>query len=345
MISLDASTLATALKTVRPAVNPRGQLPVLAGVKLHAEGGVLDLTATNLNLSITTSVPCTNADLDVVVPAQHLADFAARVDGALSLAEKTGQVIAEAGNARLELRTLSRTDWPKLPTVEGEPTVLTEDAIAVLARVTYAAATGKEAENRPTLGGVRLDGTFAVCTDSFRLARADLGVDLPDLTLPNAALQVILRDVAGPLEVVSDERNVKVTNLATSWTFRHLAETFPNYRQLIRTSSPETVTVERKALRDALGFAAINPDGFADLDVTAESITVSAEARDVGRSESSIDATSTYTGQIRFKAAFLTDALDACEEETVRIELVDALKPIQIEEDGFLSLLMPVRKP
>lgn len=341
VISLGASTLATALKTVRPAVNPRAHMPVLSGVHLHADGGVLDVSATNLDLTITTQMPCTKAALDVVVPIAHLADFVARAgEHPIKLTAKD-DLIAETDTSRLELRRLKREDWPQLPEVVGDPVVLDVDALALLGRVLHAAATGKTAENRPILGGVLFSETKAIATDSYRLAVADLGMDLPDVLLPAAALNVAIRECSGPIELVTSGSQVRITNLATSWTFRLIEVPYINWQQLLRDSSPFTVNVDRRAFLDALGISTLNTHRKVKVDVTPETATVTATEADLGTAETRVAVEAPGEMSIGFDAALLSEALDVLENDRVTIGMVDPHKPVLIHEGPLTLLLMP----
>lgn len=342
MISLDASTLATALKTVRPAVNSRGQLPVLAGVKLHAEGGVLDLTATNLDLTITTSMPCTNADLDVIVPLSHLADFAARAgDRPIKVTAKVGELIAETDTARLELRCLAMKDWPNLPEVIGEPVLLDADSIALIGRIVHAAATGKVADNRPALGGISLQGTKAVACDSYRLAVVDLGMELPDVLLPADSLGIVLRECSGAIELATSGHQVRLTNLATSWTFRLIEVPYFDWERMLRDKSPFPVVVNRRAMLDALAVASLNAHHKVAVQIMPELATVTATESDLGAAEARVAVEAPGDLLIGFDADLLRDAFEALADERATVGCVDPYKPVLIHEGPLTLLVMP----
>ena len=71
--------LVAALGTVARAVSSRGSVQVLAGVLLHAENGTLQLAATDMELSLRTSIPAdVHAEGAVVVPGKLLSDLARR---------------------------------------------------------------------------------------------------------------------------------------------------------------------------------------------------------------------------------------------------------------------------
>ena len=74
-MNIDAGALASGLRTVLPATKA-GHLPVLKGVLLETTGDRLHLTATDLDMTITTEVEAGGASLTAVVPGALLAAWA-----------------------------------------------------------------------------------------------------------------------------------------------------------------------------------------------------------------------------------------------------------------------------
>ncbi|MFC7612469.1 DNA polymerase III subunit beta [Actinokineospora soli] len=78
--------LARALSTVAATASRDDTLPVFAGVRLRAEDDALVLRATDRYRMAIAHVPATVADLDVLVPAQLLAEVAKQATGDVTLA-------------------------------------------------------------------------------------------------------------------------------------------------------------------------------------------------------------------------------------------------------------------
>ena len=72
-ITIDQSVLASGLAHVQSAVSNRPTIPVLSNLLLKAENGQLSITATDLDLSISTSIDCTvEEEGSTTLPAKKL---------------------------------------------------------------------------------------------------------------------------------------------------------------------------------------------------------------------------------------------------------------------------------
>ncbi len=75
-VSCLQQNLSRALAIVGRAVATRSNLPVLQNVKIATEEGMLVLTATNLDIAITTRVGAqVQAEGEITIPARLLSDF------------------------------------------------------------------------------------------------------------------------------------------------------------------------------------------------------------------------------------------------------------------------------
>jgi DNA polymerase-3 subunit beta len=76
-------------------------------------------------------------------------------------------------------------------------------------------------------------------------------------------------------------------------------------------------------------------------------LTVSAQSQDIGETVESLPAA--YTGEpleIGFNAEFLSDGIDSVTGDTVRLKLINPLRPGLItspDDDSFWYLIMPIR--
>ena len=131
---------------------------------------------------------------------------------------------------------------------------------------------------------------------------------------------------------------------------------FPNYKQVIPSSSQTTVIVQRdellKATRLASYFArdAATVVRFEIAPAGSAPLVVSATAAEVGDNTGRIDAT--VQGQptaIAFNSRFVQDALASLTAPEIKLELGGPLAPgvikITEDEDTYLHVVMPLRIP
>jgi DNA polymerase-3 subunit beta len=138
---------------------------VLQGVLLRAEGGRLQLAATDMELSLRAWLDAEVAEEGaVVVPGRLLGDIARLLpEGSVALMAKPdeGAVAVECGSASYRLQTYSVEDFPRLPEVDTVQTS-SVDAAALLDTIGQLAQ-AKRGRSSPRLQpGRALDGAISV---------------------------------------------------------------------------------------------------------------------------------------------------------------------------------------
>ena len=138
---------------------------------------------------------------------------------------------------------------------------------------------------------------------------------------------------------------------STRLTTRLIEGEFPNYRQLIPASHPNTLTVEREPLLEAIRRVKILAKDATPvrLQLGGETLRLTAITQDVGNASEELDAQ--YDGSeltVAFNPDYLAAGVEACSGDAVTLSTMDALKPAVVRGVGhedYLYLLMPVRVP
>jgi DNA polymerase-3 subunit beta len=216
------------------------------------------------------------------------------------------------------------------------------------------AASGDDA--RPTLTGVLFEANDEdlrlVATDSYRLAVRDVpGVVAQESKLvPYRALRELGRTVgSGQMEVALGERDASFVTDRGRLTVRIIDSTFPNYRQLLPEGHTNRLTVDKAALLEAVGRAALVAEDHIPVRLAMHSggVELSVIRQEVGEAIEHLEGE--YTGEdvtIAFNTRYLTDGVKAVDDEQVVIDTSDPLKPGLIHGANsmdFRYLLMPVR--
>ena len=359
----ERDVLVEALSTAGRAVAGRsGALPVLGGIRLSVSGGVLQVTGTDLDLTITVEAGVTGgADGVVVAPGRLVTDIVRALEpGAVSLESDDEELRIASGRSHFTVRTHPADDFPRLPAPSGDTVTLPGEGLADALKQVTRAASGED--SRPILTGVLMTaeegGLRMVATDSYRLAVRDvpgLGV-MPEgqkVLVPSRALNELLRLLGGDpgeitLRLGSHDATFGLPGV--SLTTRLIEGEFPNYRQLIPSNYPNRLMVGREALLDAvrrvklLARDATTPVRIA-LRPTGIELTVI--TTDWGTATEDVDAK--YEGAemtVAFNPNYLIDGVEAITGEEVVLDTLDALKPATLrptEGDDYLYLLMPVR--
>ena len=354
-------------------VSTRTTLPILSNVLLRTEAGRLKLTATNLEVGINCWVAAKVEDEgSITVPAKLFTDFASALPPGpieLSLNVRTKTVHIKSGPFEANLKGLDAEDFPLIPGIPEKATTRMSQSVLrrMVREVAFVAATD---DSRPVLTGVltTLDGDEMVmaAADPYRLSvrRGPLlspVAERLEAIIPAKSLfevERVLEDVDDPVEiyVTPNKSQIIFHTEDVDLVSRIIEGQFPNYKQVIPSSSQTTVIVQRdellKATRLASYFArdAANIVRF-QIDPTSDTpLVVSATAAEVGDNTGRIEAS--VQGQpttIAFNSRFVQDALTSLTAPEIKLELGGPLAPgvIKVTEDenAYLHVVMPLRIP
>ena len=359
----EREALAEALSTAgRAATGRTGALPVLSGLRLELVGDRLSITGTDLDLTIQLTLAVGgDGDGGVVLPARLVADIVRSMGaGKVEVSVDGDEVNISGGRSQFSVRPLSLDDYPKLATPTTSSVTLPAAAVGEALRQVVRAASTDEA--RPILTGVLLTaengGLRMVATDSYRLAVRDLadhqvlGADQKVL-VPGRALNELQRLVGGGEELTMrlGDRDATFEVGETRLSTRLIEGEFPNYRQLIPASHPNTLTVEREPLLEAIRRVKILAKDATPvrLQMGGDTLRLTAITQDVGNASEELDAT--YEGTeltVAFNPEYFASGVEACSSDSITLSTLDSLKPAVIRgvgNDDYLYLLMPVRVP
>jgi DNA polymerase III subunit beta len=360
-ITCERDELVQRVGVVSRAVSTRSAVQVLAGVRLQVENGQLEAAATDMEVSLRTTVA---ADVDgegaVVVPGKLLADVVRLLpdrEVVIEHAADEGIVQVSSGSYSSRLNVYSAEDFPRLPSVDVP--LHEVDRASLLETVQRVARAASRDESRPVLTGilVRFEGTTLTmaATDSYRLSVKETELESagPELEaiIPARALAELARlgPEADTIQLGANE-NYVVFGAGDTWlTSRRIDGQFPNIRQLLPEAFEVEVDLPRSELFEVVRRAAVLAQRSPLRLAFAEGeLTISTQSQDVGETRESIPAP--YTGEpleIGFNAEFLRDGLDSFgqDAETVRLKLINPLRPglITTEGDAFWYLIMPIR--
>jgi DNA polymerase III subunit beta len=366
-ITCSREELVAKLGIVSRAVSTRGTVQVLSGILLSAEAGTLLLAATDMELSLRTTLDAeVEGDGAVVIPGKHLVDLARLLpESEVTIQYRPEEGVAQitSGSASYRLNTYGAEDFPRLPPVETQLHAIDRDAL--LETVERVARSASRDESRPVLTGilVRFEAgkLVMVATDSYRLSvkETELEAAAPELEaiIPARALQELAR-LSGfgggdTIELGVHENHVVfgATSPAggDAWlTTRRIDGQFPNYRQLLPESFEVELAIGRSELYDVVRRVAVLAlrNSPIRLRFTEGELTVSTQTQDVGEAKESLPVA--YTGEeflIGFNAEFLRDGVDSIKGDEVLLKLINPLRPaILVDPAGdFTYLIMPIR--
>jgi DNA polymerase-3 subunit beta len=360
-VSCPRDELARALGVVSRGVSTRTTVQILAGILLHASGGKLELAATDMELSLRTSLDAqVEGEGSVVVPGRLLLELARLLpDAEVAIEHKLEEAAVEirSGSASYRLHTYNAEDFPRLPEAAAAERheVDRETLLETVSRVSRSASRD---ESRPVLTGVlmRFDAGKLVmaATDSYRLSVKETSIEgtVPELEaiVPARALQELARIAQGGegIELGVHENQVIFATGDALLTTRRIDGQFPNYKQLVPETFDHELALPRDELLDVVRRVAVMAQRNSPLRLRFADgeLTVSAQTQDVGEARESLPVS--FGGEpleIGFNAEFLRDGVESIAGDQLRLKLISPLRPavLQGEDDDFLYLIMPIR--
>lgn len=364
--------LSRGLATVGRAVATRATLPVTQNVLLQTDQSRLKITATNLEIAISTWV---GAEVEhegaVTVPARMLTDFVnslpdERVD--IDLSDEPKGISLKCANFQARMNGTDAEEFPPIPSVtEGDMAKIPMDALrGALERVVFAAATE---ESRPVLTGVKVelsgDNIVLAAADGFRLAvnrgtlsnpvENPVGVIIPARTMNE--LHRLVGDRDGEIDLtVTEARSQALFRLDNVEIVSQLVQgTFPDYEKLIPASYGTRATINLQAFRQAVRAASIfarDGSGIIRLvlvpgeDGNPGTMTVSSHAEEMGDNEGRVEVSiEGDESKVAFNSKFLMDVLGVLGGDEVTLETTTPSSPGVLRSgahEGYVHVVMPM---
>lgn len=365
-LSIAKEHLIQGLQSVQNVVGSRTTLPILSNVLLVAADGKLELTATDLDVTIACSVPATvSRPGKTTVPVKRLFSIARELSAPeieLDIDDKAVMSI-RAGGSFFKINGLSGEEFPPVSGLKQSRAVsIPQETLKAMLRKTSFAASSDEA--RYVLNGIffslKEHKVTLVATDGRRLAMTDEEANVPveaqvDFIVPTKAINELNRLLSpgGSVEIRFSENQVAFT-MAKEGAPGILIQSklvdgnYPNYRQVIPGECQERITLSREELLAALRRAELmtsDKSNSVKLTFSRNLLSITANTPEVGESREEIAIN--HQGKdlaIAFNPTYLMDPLKALDEGEVAIELIDELSPGVIKTlKPFLYVIMPMR--
>ena len=374
--------LARGLGVVGRAVASRSTLPITQNVLLSSDQGMLRLSATNLEIAITTWIGAMiEEEGSITVPHRLVADLvnslpSDRVDLDLRGPDPDdpdagpGSVLhISCGRSRTHINGAAATDFPPIPQVDSgtatdiDPSVLRSG----IALVAFSAAAD---ESRPVLTGVelKLEDTSLVmaAADGFRLAvyTGQLSQPVADamkVIVPARTMQEVQRlasEQSAPVKVtLSPEKGQVMFKLEHVEIVSQLLQgAFPNYEQLIPERYETRAVIELDDLKRATQSAAVfarDGSNIVRLELAPQEdseggrLKVSARSEEVGDNldELDIEQLDGEDAKIAFNVRYLTDIVNVLGRGKVALEVTNSSSPgvfRPADSDRYVHVVMPM---
>ena len=374
--------LARGLGVVGRAVATRSTLPITQNVMLTSDQGMLRLSATNLEIAITTWIGAMiEEEGAITVPHRLVTDLvnslpSDRVDLDLRGPDSDdpgaggGSVLhISCGRSRTHINGAAADDFPPIPQVDSgfatniDPSVLRQG----IGLVAFSAASD---ESRPVLTGVELkleeSNLVMAAADGFRLAvytgqlsepvTEALKVIVPARTMQE--IQRLVSEQSAPVQVtLSPEKGQVMFKLEHVEVVSQLLQgSFPNYDQLIPERYETRAVMELDDLKRATQSAAVfarDGSNIVRLEMEPQEsgeggqLKVSARSEEVGDNldELDIDQMEGEDAKIAFNVRYLMEIVNVLGRGKVALEVTNSSSPgvfRPADSDRYVHVVMPM---
>ena len=365
-LTITKEQISHGLQSVQNVVSTRTTLPILSNVLLRADGNRLEMTATDLDVTITCSVEATiKKPGATTMPVKKLFGIVRELANPEIELETDDKNVTSlrSGSSFFKIRGLGAEEFPPPPKFkEDKKVVLPQEKIkGMLRKTSFAISTD---ESRYVLNGIYMmlkeHKLTMVATDGRRLALVDEEVDVSEKSQGEFIVPAKAVNELNRLLQDKGEIDIRYTDNQAAFALKDdkgfsvlivtklIEGSYPNYRQVIPGETKERIALAREEFMHALRRAEImtsDKQNSVKLNFTKNNLAITANSPDVGEARESLAIN--YKGKdmaIAFNPSYVIDPLNALTTDEVFLELIDELSPGVLKINGpFLYVVMPMR--
>jgi len=361
------NALLSELNLVQGVIEKKSTIPILSNILLEAAGSQVNITATDLDVSICCG--CAGSVIKegtATLSARRLFDIVRLLpedaDIGCSLLENDW-VELRSGSSLYKIVGLPKENFPSIPEGSGPSVTIPGNVLRAMIQRTMFAIT--QEESRYSLNGALLVLTpqeiRMVATDGHRLALVAKATDIPGVDTEIRALiprktlveiQKLIADEGMMIEFSRDENHLFFTAGGKRLVSRILAGQFPNYEMVIPRDNDKTLMASTRALSDGIRRAAVMSDEklrAIRLAISPGVLELTASSAEAGEAREVVPVE--YEGvsiEIGFNPIYVLDFLGACGVDSVSLSVRDAetqgmLRPGGSTDLDYRYIVMPMK--
>ena len=370
-VSRDA--LSDAVQWSARALPTRPPVPILAGVKLSAHDGVLELSTFDREVSARSEVPVElESPGQLLVSGKLLSDITRVLPNKdVVLESHDSQLTITCGNSSFNLSTMSLDDYPTFPELPKDQGKI--DATEFAAAIQQVVIASSKDEAVPLLTGVRIiiDGNkiTLLATDRYRLSMREIEWEPVDVDIQANILvkAKVLSDIAksmsgtGDIEIfLNDNEDQRSSLIGFSAGSRRATSVlmdgdYPDVMKLFPAEITLAYSCHRQELLEAVRRVSLVAERKTSIRLTFEdgSLQLDATQGDTASASESVQMfTDSENIRTAFNPQFLQEGLNVCDTDLVHFGFTDPKKAAVLQgqpgkdnepDPAFRYLLMPIQ--
>ncbi len=353
-----------------PLKSPR---PINTNIKIVLTTNSLELTGSNDDLAITTTIPFFKNDKEIIRDVRQgeilvsnyiITEIAKKIDGEELTFEVLDDNIARIKNDRsdFKLNCIDANDYPNLDfsTLNSVKIKLnTKEFVDGIQHVAFAAS---NKNNRLILTGINIKGNgekiSITATDGYRLAKKDFPLESEkfSITIPSKAMTEILRSIDSEesITININDRKAIFEIGDTLISTKLLNGDFPltdgiipkNFYYVLEANSNDLISALERV--NIFNINNNNDGNIVKLVMSENNVIFTCKSAQDGTSQDNLTLYK-YTGdrlEINLNSDFLIDAIRSLKSEDVIISFLGEMKPFSVsckDEPSIIHLITPVR--
>ena len=355
--------LVKAINTVSKAVSSRTTIPILKGILLEVKDGRLTLSASDLDLSIQTSIDVQSTEEGkAVVQARLFGEIVRKLPNALITVKTDDEKLnIQCLGSDFNIVTLTADEFPVIGGVEAKDFIEIDkaDLCGLIKRTVFAASIDeKKGVLTGTLMNFEGSNLELVALDGFRMAvaRNTVNSTLNRRIIVPARILFEINKILGEDEgsdqvsIAIEEKKIEILTEDTRVIARLLEGEFIKYREIIPSSCNTSVIVSREEILNSIERASLlakeGKNNLVKFDIKEGSLDISSRSEE-GMVNEHVGAE--VTGKdlvIGFNSKYILDVLKSIADEEIKFEMGSSVSSClikQVDGDEYVYLVLPVR--
>lgn len=367
--NVSSADLLKGLADVSKAIPAKTTLPILENFLFELKGDRLQLTASDTELTLRTSIEVQSAgeDNNIAVPSRQMMELLKNLPDQPITIKTTSDGSFECiwSNGNSTLPYFPAIDYPDIKNAEGDVVKSTFPASVLSEGIGYTAFATADEEMRPVMNGIFFDLEPEVCTLVATDAQKLIAYTTKEAKVDEKSSFILHKKAANVLRTAIDKRDddVAVTfdsNIVefkfgdTMMICRLIIGKFPDYKRVIPQNNSNILKIDRLQLLNAVRRVSVCANRASNhikfelrpgqLEITAQDLGFALAAYEKISCEYNGDELS-----IGFKSPHILDMLGNMQSSTVVMKFADARRAALIvpsdeeEESGKIcGIMMPI---
>lgn len=354
-----------AVLKMQKTVGSKSSMPVLEGILLSAEQGLLTLSSYNLEMGMKKEIYAScEQEGDIVINARLLAEILRKLRGIDVEIECDDRLVChiKSGKAVFDIMGMQASDFPEMPSLtDGENLILKGEDFVEMVKGTIFAVSQIEG-TRPILTGINIsvkDGVLQfVAIDGYRLAIRRKNINIENNTefiVSGKALNEVVKLIdenTENIEIKVGKRLILFKIDGYVFISRLLEGEFVNYEKIIPTEYKQCIEIENGEITDSIERVSLLINDTFSTPIRCafyhDELNISC-ATSLGRAKEKLNIELEGEDfEIGLNSRYLLDALKACESDKIVIKFNGSnagvtITPAENEDNKMLYLIMPMR--